>query len=320
MFLRRRLKYDSSLSALPSTVHEREHKYISRTRNWRPYLFCIGITMSVLVVMIRPSTFVMNLETPFRNPYWRAALFNPVRTLQARYWDDKPQQIKTFSLTPQNAFVLNMDRDYKRLQQFRSKNPEIIQRVAAHEWITLDKKNSSYNQTLSNATIWQQHYWELRYPWIQMASRIGKVGDAACSLSHVSLWKEKLLDAAGQDYLFVFEDDAILTESLTRNHTIQAPDNADIVLLTEGATKRVAIPFQSATVTRVIGGYGTLGYLITRQGALKMLDFLQRSREPVDLSFFEASVVKVYLPTSWPLVHHSGIQSSRININRKPTT
>lgn len=152
MFLRRRLKCDSSFSALPSTVHEREHKYIARTRNWRPYLFCIGITMSVLVVMIRPSTFVMNLETPFRNPYWRAALFNPVRTLQARYWDDKPQQIKTISLTPQNAFVLNMDRDYKRLQQFRSKNPEIIQRVAAHKWITLDK-NSSYNQALSNATI-----------------------------------------------------------------------------------------------------------------------------------------------------------------------
>lgn len=318
MFRRRRLKYDSSLSDLPSTVHERKHKYIARTRNWRPYLFCIGITMSVLVVMIRPRTFVMNLEAPFRNPYWRAALFNPVRTLQARYWDDKPQQIKTFSLTYQNAFVLNMDRDHKRLQQFRSKNRKVIQRVAAHEWITLDKK-SSYNQTLSNATIQQQHYWELHYPWIQVVSRIGKVGDAACSLSHASLWKEKLLDT-GQDYLFVFEDDAILTKFFARNHIMKAPDNADIVLLTEGATKRVAIPFQSATVTRVIGGWGASGYLITRQGALKMLEFLQRSREPIDLSFYEASAVKVYLPTSWPLVHLSRIQSSRIHMNEKPTT
>jgi hypothetical protein len=155
------------------------------------------------------------------------------RTFQARYLDThRPQGLKTFHLTKDTAFVVNLDRDKDRLHR----NPSFIQRFGAHQWMN--------DNTLENPGVQIQQQWGAKYPWIKIASDRGKPGDAACSLSHILLWKEKLLGVDSQDYIFIFEDDIRMTEPLRSQHILQAPDVADIVSLMPSANPGVQIQQQ----------------------------------------------------------------------------
>ena len=279
---------------------------------------------------------VPRIEKPFEeHPYWRALIFNPLRYFHAKYLDpDRPKAIRQFVMTPERAFFLNMDRSQQRKSDFRKMNQDakgrlIIERFSAHEWI--GDSNPSRNTEDGAAKLKIQKYWEDRYPFLKNAARKKDYGDAGCSIAHLLLWQEKLIDA-NQDYLFVFEDDVRLLQPLrhssSKNNSaivypiIEAPDVADIVLLVNFAMKRVDVPWEASTepAVRVLGGFGTMGYIVTRVGALKMIEWLQTSRYPLDLSFFAASSMKVYLPISsqWPTVKHAPKDvSARLVLNEK---
>eukprot|EP00980_Cylindrotheca_fusiformis_P016468 scaffold4905_cov98-Cylindrotheca_fusiformis.AAC.3 len=180
------------------------------------------------------------------------------------------------------------DRDKDRLDVFRNRNPSFIQRFPAHHWT---------NEKLATSTTADRE-------------------------------KEKLLDVDGQDYVFIFEDDIRITEPLRSKLVLQAPDVADIVFLMPSAMKRVMVPWKEMNddhktwniSKRVIGGFGTFGYLITRLGAEKMMKFLTTCREPIDLAFFGSTSVQVYIPERWPLVRHDpnpNAESSRLEINQQ---
>lgn len=286
---------------------------------------------------------IPRIEKPLENyPYWRALIFNPLRYFHAKYMDsDRPKAIRQFVMTPERAFFLNMDRSEQRKHDFFRMNQEddggatMVQRFSAHEWIGEEDNDSSSSSRNEKRRL--QEYWEDRYPFLKMSSQNRNYGDAGCSLAHLLLWQEKLIDDPHQDYLFVFEDDVRLLRPLRQNSRrksstrddekntypiIQAPDVADIVFLIDYALKRVDVPWESSTdehAVRVIGGFGAQGYIITRAGALKMIDWLQTSRKPLDLSFFAASSMKVYLPISsqWPAVQHVPKGSARLGLNEK---
>eukprot|EP00980_Cylindrotheca_fusiformis_P017000 scaffold5177_cov103-Cylindrotheca_fusiformis.AAC.2 len=319
-------------SSHDGTQHQQQQAYsfikdrlgISRRRGMR-----IVIILTVLIILVLQYTPLATnnivsktiVEEIWQDPYWRAKIHNPFRTFHAMYIEKhRPQSLKTFHLTNTTGFVLNLDRDKDRLAVFRKRNPSFIQRFPAHQWTTTDPEK-----------VKLQQYWGTKFPWIKIAGEMGKPGDAACSLSHLLLWKEKLLDNVnGQDYIFVFEDDIrIKKPSLrTNKHIVQAPDVADIVFLMSSATKLVRVPWKERNSdddktswnvsNRVIGGYGAFGYIITRQGAEKMMKFLATYREPIDLSFFGSTSVHVYTPEKeWPLVgHYSDFESSRREFNQ----
>lgn len=54
----------------------------------------------------------------------------------------------------------------------------------------------SQTAAYANDTLIQpQQYWGQQHPWVKIAAyKLGKQGDAACSLSHIASWQEKLLD------------------------------------------------------------------------------------------------------------------------------
>lgn len=268
---------------------------------------------------------IPRIEQPFEKyPYWRAMIFNPIRYVHAKYLDPvRPASVRHFAMTQSTAFVINLDRSSQRMKQFWWVNSAggvapMIQRFPAHEWTT------SINDT---ETIRIQEYWQQQYPFLKISARKGNYGDAGCSLSHLLLWKETLLDG-NQEYIFVFEDDAQLLNPLRQSSVgngsyphIDAPDVADIIFLAHPASKRVNVTWTGSEepATRLLGGFGTWGYIMTREGAQKMLACLQTSRKPVDLSFFAAAPMRIYLPISsqFPTVLHNQMPSTRLGLNKK---
>lgn len=307
-------------------------------------------------------------DSPYAAYKAREKLLHPFRYLHARYIDRRPKwgQSKSFAIRDGNAFVINLNTDTARMQHFQAMNNPVmneIRRFPAHQWTTRTKihnnnnnKNGKKDNDMKGNTgdteedeehrMNVQKLWASKYPFLGHSMKHEKYGDAACSLSHILLWKEQLLDAPtsdNKDYIFVFEDDAQILEPLLLKRTIQAPDIADVIFLMESATKRVAVPWDrssegmiavedasstvllstmmNANATRVLGGYGAWGYIITREGAQKMISYLEHSMTHVDLSFTAAPNVRVYLPDQdgqWPAVFHTlpgNDNSSRLGVN-----
>jgi GR25 family glycosyltransferase involved in LPS biosynthesis len=311
----------------------------------RPVLVVVAVWMCGFLVTTALLVYIIpRIEKPFQEyPYLRAKVFNPLRYLHAAYVDQKPKwdKVRTFVMTNETAFVINLESNTQRMTRFVSQNKpssvEIIQRFSAHEWISSSSSSSStYGRTTTTTPdealqkIQLQRQWANNYPFLKISAGHRKFGDAACSLSHLLMWQEKLIDAQ-KDYIFVFEDDATLLEPLRSSHTIQAPDVVDVVFLAASAVKRVAVAWEQGgdwndaaekkepePATRVIGGYGALGYIITRQGATKMLEFLKRSRALMDVSLFKSASLRIYLPLTgqWPAVWHDRTRSSsRLGLN-----
>jgi hypothetical protein len=160
-------------------------------------------------------------------------------------------------------------------------------------------------------------------------------------------------DNSSLDYISIFEDDVDIMYTNKNDDgglSVLAPGEADIIFLSpQSATKRIIVPWndvvgrqqkQPATnsalrhredtktndwrkdpppgypAVRVIGGYGAIGYIVTRKGAQKILDVATRTNEPLDLSFFTYSSLHVYLPLEqYNTVVHVGTASTRRNIN-----
>lgn len=124
-----------------------------------------------------------------------------------------------------------------------------------------------------------------------------------------------------RDYLLVLEDDAIVVppkssswvdnQSDSRTMVVYAPYDADVVFLQEQetATKLVSVPVLHSMssgavesvdeVVRVIQGYGAFGYIITRRGVVKLLQYYVRNtshQTPIDVAMLSLGQLRVYLP------------------------
>ena len=178
-----------------------------------------------------------------------------------------------------------------------------------------------------------------QYPALQYLAEHDGMGSAACSLSHLRLFQHLLDHQEAQqqqhDYMFVFEDDIEILDPLLDSGVVMAPNNADLVLLSEASLGHVNVSWRkkgrgilraaatnddnqklsNKNAIRVTSGYTAWGYIITKRGARIILDEYKHERtEPMDVYFFKNPNLKVYLPTSdWPVVAHGqlGIKSSR---------
>ena len=296
-------------------------------------LLVVSLTAFAVWFIRQLFYWIPRIERPLEgHPYWRALIFNPWRYMYAKYWDPvRPTALRRFVMTRETAFVVNLDRSVERWTQFQRVNGDDdneeeppMQRFPAHEWRKADD-----NPAHDDGHIQLQQHWENRYPFLKLSAAKGNYGDAGCSLSHLLLWQEKLVDG-DQDYIFVLEDDVEILEPLKRrtkidgssgtHYVIDAPNDADIVFLAQTALKRVNVSWagsQHEPAVRLLGGFGTLGYIITREGAQKMMDRLGSSRHPLDITFFAEPSMRIYLPASgqWPAVLHFHTPSTRLGLN-----
>lgn len=253
---------------------------------------------------------IHNIEKRVQSPHARAKIFNPYRTFKIQYYSkEQPQTLKNF--TTEHVFVVNMDKDVKRMEQFKWKNRKLnFTRVSGYEWNKDD----------------EQHHvmFQKQFPSVKKAIRNGRLGDAGCFLSHVLLIERELVAKPQRQHILVLEDDVQVLQTALH---VMAPQDADMVFLAKTATKLVEVflPESEKKATRVIGGFGSIGYIITQTGAKQLFECLRRHMDNIDLVFFACTSLRVYLPfdddhsntaVARSYVRHFGKDSTRINANQ----
>lgn len=100
-------------------------------------------------------------------------------------------------------------------------------------------------------------------------SQLPSKGAIGCYLSHVSIWQE--LVNSREEYAIIFEDDIVFTKTFN-SEQIELPPDFDIYFLGVSWEESKT---QSELTYRKINSqfFGTHGYIITRQCAMKLLQF-----------------------------------------------
>lgn len=244
------------------------------------------------------------IEMRIQDPYLKALLYSPLRTFHIRYLDVVPANRKTFRATANNTFVINLESDITRRKSFEKHNNNKLWRYQffpATTWVPFVENEEDANATATAAYENQQKYAQ-EYVFVAKKSKIGHFGDAASTMSHIRLM-EQLLESKHEDYYIIFEDDVLVRDPLKSSGLIQAPSDAHVVFLVNYATKLTRVPKKEV---RVIQGYGAQGYVVTKAGATRILQYLSHNFAPFDCAMAgDAKGLRVYLPQNWPLVRHA---------------
>jgi GR25 family glycosyltransferase involved in LPS biosynthesis len=164
-----------------------------------------------------------------------------------------------------------------------------------------------------------------QYPFLRYSVKRGEWGNAGCTYSHIQLLEQlqKRGGGDGRQYYMVFEDDARLSPELIDSGLVEAPPDADVVLLSPTSTKTVRIPYkygEDGYAIRVTQSWGSMAYVVTSLGAGKLLRHLRGTGhdDPIDVAMHRAKGMRMYQPTNgWPKAHHGVFKSTRRAANSK---
>lgn len=176
--------------------------------------------------------------------------------------------------TIKRKWYLNLDRRPDRRGWFEKVNKKILDVFPVERRSAVDGKTITSNYYIRSAFDRNNHHWR--------KSMIG------CALSHIGLWYETLKYPKAMDASLILEDDVILCDRFPERltQTLGKMNTAYDILILGHHMKRVDSRYidesQETQVTRVntldsaeMSLGGTFGYVITKQGAHKMLQFLQ---------------------------------------------
>jgi hypothetical protein len=173
--------------------------------------------------------------------------------------------------TVQNTFVISVDP--KRLQNFIRRHPS-VEFTTSHGFVLSGVRPAD--------------------PWFERFKYFGHdkpVGEAGVFAAHVALWRHAL--TLPYDWIFVFEDDARVDSTV---QSIQVPSGTDVMVLTDQISETLP---GTAGQRRVMGGYGTVGYVFAKRAAQRMIDEVTTSREPIDIALIDASCnLRIYVANS----------------------
>lgn len=282
---------------------------------------------------------------------WRAMILMPISTVKIWFWEPiqvhstQPTVFKNYSISRNNTFVVNLDVDNIRWNQFTALNGATV----ATRWSAVDML-PTLNVSGSMAQRCQQ-----RYHIIQNLLRARRYGEAGVFCSHLSLYENFLSgnvtgERSSDEAILILEDDARFLQQPIPNY-ISAPFPADAIWLTSTVFRALhwSLPkhqllrgdlslSSSSDLTsksmahRVMGGFGTMGYLITRSGARRLLHYYLSQKDtcgyfdatffyepechidPIDIGIMKLSArhgFQLYLPRQWPLVEHRSLGSTK---------
>ena len=284
------------------------------------------------------------LELYLDDPFLEAKLITPWEYLTVRYLQSKPKgPPRKFRMNFNTTLVINLDRDVERFRNFQrvnavkwdeangpknnnthvnSRNGEYYQRFSAYPW----QPPKSQANNVSNHQLKEQEAAMREYPFLRNSVKRGEWGNAGCTYSHIQLL-EQLQErggGGGGQYYMVFEDDARISPELIDSGLVEAPPDADIVLLIPTSTKTVRIPYKYGNdgyAIRVTQSYGSFAYVVTTLGAEKLLRHLRGTGhdDPIDVAMHRAKGMRMYQPTNgWPKAHHGTYKSTRSAANSNP--
>eukprot|EP00537_Pseudo-nitzschia_pungens_P017876 CAMPEP_0172410638 /NCGR_PEP_ID=MMETSP1061-20121228/76986_1 /TAXON_ID=37318 /ORGANISM="Pseudo-nitzschia pungens, Strain cf. pungens" /LENGTH=357 /DNA_ID=CAMNT_0013146831 /DNA_START=15 /DNA_END=1088 /DNA_ORIENTATION=- len=256
-----------------------------------------------------------------QDKYWRAMLLLPIRYLRVKWVDQRPTGLRKFTLRHDRSFVINLNVDKKRWKDFQQLNQKQLQNISRFAATSIQTKNDDD----------REYRFLEEYRFLHNLVKNEGKGSAGCAISHLKLLGEFVAKTRNDDeYIFVFEDDAVLTSHLLDRGFVIGPDNADFILLTEYSSAHIRVPLHQRpatrdagdlstksmeenyaqsinTAVRVVSGYSAMGYVITRRAAQVVLDGMKvENHLPVDVYFFANPQIKAYLPlVGWPIVRHN---------------
>jgi GR25 family glycosyltransferase involved in LPS biosynthesis len=176
-------------------------------------------------------------------------------------------------MNKKQIFVINLDRDKERMQKM-----DILL-----EGINYKRYPAIYGKDLSNKEI------------INKTSKLCRnilcnKGVIGCALSHMNLWKQLIEDKENLMYI-IFEDDLIYLDKNNLDNLINFIDNTNysfdlIYLYCLGVCKTMKdiqindnlFLYKSMIPTT------TAGYIITKEGAKKLLSYLDNVKYHIDIS------------------------------------
>ena len=241
------------------------------------------------------------------------------------------------------TLVINLDRDGERFRSFQranagklneangsknsstygnGRNGELYRRFSAYPW----QSPTSQANNGSNHQLKEQEAAMMQYPALRYSVKRGEWGDAGCTYSHIRLMEQLLLERSaggdGRRYYIVFEDDARMSPELLGSGLVEAPPDADIVLLSPTSTKSVRIPYkygEDGCAIRATQSWGAMAYVVTSSGAGKVLRYMRGTghTDPFDVAMTRAKGMRVYQPTNGAEAHHGTFKSTRRAANSK---
>lgn len=243
---------------------------------------------------------------------YRRYLFLALSVMLLRYMMTTPLELSVLDSTP--VYVLNLDRSKDRLSTMSStfsKEGVAFDRFSASDgyslmFLNLDKKTSMSAEMLEKARSNNMagHYKAVDDKHENAAfvftdfinSRKLSLGEIGCSYSHRAIWLD--LIKRGLSCAIVFEDDVVPLGNFRQNLNeilLCIPKNADLVMLdykyyensTDAGHRGRVLSIPGNNTVGVVRGrntlYGTYAYIITRQGAEKLLKLTERINNPIDL-------------------------------------
>jgi len=284
------------------------------------------------------------LELYLDDPFLEAGLITPWTYLAVRFLQSPPSgPPRKFRMNANTTLVINLDRDGERYRTFRrvnaakldesngprnsstdgnGRNGELYRRFSAYPW----QSPTSQATNGSNHQLKEQEAAMMQYPALRYSVRRGEWGDAGCTYSHIRLMEQLLLERSaggdGRRYYIVFEDDARMSPELLGSGLVEAPPDADIVLLSPTSTKSVRIPYRYGAdgyAVRATQSWGAMAYVVTPSGAGKVLRYMRGAghTDPFDVAMTRAQGMRVYRPTNGAEAHHGMFQSTRRAANSK---
>jgi GR25 family glycosyltransferase involved in LPS biosynthesis len=184
------------------------------------------------------------------------------------------------------------------------------------------KNNNLTNTTIYDAVIGKEQNRELLYKnniineFTKNKIRDGAIG---CTLSHINIWKEFMNSKTGSDKLVVMEDDMDVVGDFKRklqNYVNHLPNDFDISQIYLSDTNERNNSNVRKINDFVETGYpqnGTVGYIISKNGAKNLLKHSLPMYEAVDVMIKDAireNKIVSYVPTEKLVLHKFKFESS----------
>ena len=201
---------------------------------------------------------------------------------------------------PLPIYVINLDTAKNRLSSVKKQMENmglVFHRWSATSGADLDSRRFGIKESFPGVFITGFREWSKN--------------EAACGVSHIRLLQKMIND--GTPWMIVLEDDAIIKYSIpTSIYEFDLPDDAEIILLNERSKGGELIKKgKRFSYSAVIGGAGTDGYMISLDGAKKLVRVLYPLNDPLDFqmySHFESLQKNDTPPYYWRLPQNTSFK------------
>jgi GR25 family glycosyltransferase involved in LPS biosynthesis len=218
----------------------------------------------------------------------------------------KKNRIENFSGQKTKIFVINLDRDWKRMKEL---DMEMKENNLEYERFSAIKGS----ELTDESPIIKKYF----------ASNLKKYNNnqKGCTLSHISIWNK--IKESNHELTIVMEDDVIIPKNLFQKLDIylkQLPEDWDILFL--GGNRIIGHKYSEHLVSPDIskrGNYGTFAYLIRNKNIDNILGICKNIKLHTDL-FMQHELGKdnkIFFCNPQLVKHNYGYFSNNFNRDRK---